>query len=163
MIGGYQRYISIVVYFSPQRADAVAPAGQSLSGEATDGQNNLGLKQLYLTLEIIPAGIHLIRLRIAIARRTTLEQIGDEGIDVPIQRNIRDLYGRKPFIQVTTSGPNERLTDPVFFRPGCFADNEDDRLRAPCTGNCFMPGPMQAAVAASPDFFRHDFEAVGKR
>src|SRR5215213_8073920 len=80
MIGHDQRHAIVTVYLAAQLADRELRLQKSLRREGPQRQDDFGLDELDLADKIGRAGDDLVGHRVAVARRTMLEDVGDEDV-----------------------------------------------------------------------------------
>src|SRR5215212_1157713 len=97
MIGHDQRHAIVTVYLAAQLADRELRLQKSLRREGPQRQDDFGLDELDLANQIGRAGDDLVGHRIAVPRRTMLEDICDEDVlalEVDRPENLVDQLAR---------------------------------------------------------------------
>jgi predicted short-subunit dehydrogenase-like oxidoreductase (DUF2520 family) len=122
-------------------------AGQQLRGEIAERADHARLDQLDLLVQVGLAGVDLVRQRVAVARRTALEDVGDEHV-APLQADLA-----QQLVEQLAGPPHERQPLEVLLLTGGLPDEhqvgvgvagpEDDLgaplvQRAACAGACLL-------------------------
>ena len=116
MIGNHQRNTAVVVLLAAQTADRCIRVEQLMRSNATDREYQPGRDMRNLGVEVFAALCGFLLGRIAIARRSAFENIGDKD------RVTRLLDGSQHFVEQLARAPDEGFAATVFLGAGRFAD-----------------------------------------
>src|SRR4051794_21587155 len=115
---------------------------------ASEGHDNRWIEDLELALQVRRAGRNLVRLRIAIARRTALDDVRDEDVLTLPADLAHEL------IEQRARRTDKRPALLVLVVAGTLADKDDFRFRVAFTGHSQRPGLVQWAARADGDLCR---------
>src|SRR3954447_23623712 len=102
---------------APELGDAVGGGQQQPGGEVAEGDDDRRLDELDLRLEIGPARLDLVRLRVPVAGWPALDHVGDVGL-CP---GYPDLLLHQP-VEELSRAAHERLTFEILLPAGTFPD-----------------------------------------
>ena len=107
-----------------------------------------GSNQLNLTTQVAIAGLHLVRLRIAIVRRAALKNVGD------IDCFARQTDGTQHLVKQLPGPADKRFALAILVRTRGFADDQPFGIGV--TNAKYCPGTrlVQSAARADRDFGR---------
>jgi hypothetical protein len=111
------------VYATAQSTHRFVRAKQLLGSDAPDSKNQLWTDELYLSLEMTPAGLCFCNGGVTIVRRPALQNVRDENA-VAIQ-----AHGAQHFVQQLAGAADERLPASVFFGAWRLAYDHPVRFR----------------------------------
>src|SRR5688572_14230124 len=80
VISDDERDAAVLMHQSPEFSDRCFGVEKSLGGEPSERNDYFRLDQLQLSYEVWTAGSHLVRQRVAVARRAVFEDVADEDI-----------------------------------------------------------------------------------
>jgi hypothetical protein len=132
--------------------DARGPAAQQLGGEVAERADHERLDQLDLRLEVGPAGLDLVGLRVAVAGRPTFQDICHKGVPHPVEADLLEQL-----VEQLPGPAHERLALAVLLRAGRLADEHqvgvgvahaEDRVRARLAQRA---APAVAHLVVEPD------------
>jgi hypothetical protein len=107
--------------------------------EAPQCHHQLGLDQLDLPVQVRLAGFDLLGQRVAIARRTALDDVGDKDLRA-FQANTLEQ-----FIEKVACRPHEREALLILVEARGLTDEHDLCIRRAHTGHRLGPSPVQEA------------------
>jgi hypothetical protein len=111
MVGNDQRQAGIGVHAPAQAGDRGVGGEQRLRGEAPHREDQLGLDEVDLRVQVRRAPRDLLRLRIAVARRPALEHVAD--IDVLLAGQVD---GGEHVVEQAPGLADERFAEAVLLR-----------------------------------------------
>src|SRR5262245_3109853 len=122
--------------------DSRGVRGEQLRREVAERADHPRLDQLDLLLEIRPAGVDLLRLRITVARRATLEDVRDEDV-LPRQPDALEQLGEE-----ASSPANEGQPLAVLLGPGRLTDEDQVGVGVPRPEDDSIAGLRERAALA---------------
>jgi hypothetical protein len=122
--------------------DARRIAGQELGREVAERGHDTRLDQADLLEQIRPAGLDLHRLRIAVARRAALEDVGDE--DVPT----RHADSGQQLCQQRSGAADERKPLSILLGSRRLADEHQIGVGVACSEDDIRPSRRERAAVA---------------
>jgi hypothetical protein len=135
------------VHAAAQRRDRRVGVQHRLRREAAHHQHQPRLQQFDLPQQERLAGRHLLRLRVAVARRTALQHVGDEHR--PLRVRLPRAADRGQHVVEQAAGlADEGLAARVFLGPGRLADQHPRRRPAADAEDGVCARPAQLAGRA---------------
>ena len=110
--------IGVAITLPPQQPDTAVSLEQILRRHATESQDNAWLQEFDLAIQKRFATAHFLWQRIPVPGRTTFKDIGD--INILALKTDRFQHG----IEKLSRPPDKRLALTIFFRTGCFTNNQ---------------------------------------
>jgi hypothetical protein len=143
------------VELAPQLAYRGGGVEQCFSCMGPEGDDNLRLDYLNLSLEEGQAACDFVGLGIAIARRATFQYVAYEDVAS------LEAAGDDDFVQQLAGPAHEGASLGVFIGAGGFSGEHYARVGVALAGHCVGPRRAQTALAAFADFFGDFFKFSG--
>jgi hypothetical protein len=115
---------------------------QELGGKTSQGQNGLRTNGVKLTPKKRTTTFNLIRLRIAVSRRSAFDHVTNVDLISP------PSHGCDDFVEQLASGAYKRATQPVLFLPGSFPYQYYSCCRVSLSKNNMGPMGVKTTAAA---------------
>ena len=147
MIGDDQREAAVEMRPSPKTADRLSGSQERLSGERAERHEHLRVDQVDLLEEKRRAGGDLLRLRIPVSGRSTLEHVADVDL-VPSQ-----AHRHQHEVQQLAGTPDEGSTGLVLDRARRFTDTDETSVRGPLAEDHVLPALVQRTALAGERHF----------
>jgi hypothetical protein len=134
--------------------DAALRAGQQLGREVAERADHLRLDQLDLAVEVGLAGVDLVWLRVAVARRPAEQDVRDEDVRAPEADLLQELVQQLP------GTADEREALKVLVHAGGLTDEHQVGVGVPGAEHHRRPALMERAAHA-PGRFVEEIDEVG--
>ena len=118
------------------------------------GSRSCAVRPPGLPFQVRQARRDLVGMRLAVSRRTALDDVGDEA------GAAGKPDGRNPLVQVLSGRSHEGTAGPVFLFTGALADEHHRRMEAAFPGNRRFSPVAEAALHARGDFGSNRAQAV---